>query len=619
MPERTRSSASLRNHSLSKKRRRRKRLVTLGVVGALVLLFLLAILLDSTLYSGKIHAGVTVSGIELGGMTPTEAKIALDERTQGIQKNQVTLASGSKTWTVASEDVGVTIDAATTVGSAMAASRKSNFIVRRFRGFLMYFKHKAVPLDGAVDAGKMAKLVSDIAQSLDVPPISAGLVFEDKKIRIVNGQKGRVVDQKALALQLKTQLLLQHASRLEVPMTVKNPAVLADNFDEALQQAMTMTSDSVTLTNGEDVWTLDTEEIIAYTDFKAETKDGATILVPYLSAEKMAPFIDEVAAKVKSDPVSATFDADGTRAWVVAGVQGKTLDPEKTVEALNAAALSPTHRTAEVVAALKAPKLSTEEAKTMGIQDVLGTYRTVWVGTPDRQINVKITTEYASNVILAPGDEYNFDKQIGPRTAERGYKMAPGIVAPGQLEDVFGGGICQVSTTLFNAAFRAGLAITERKNHSIYIEHYPKGRDATVSAGSPNLRFRNDTEHYILVRGTSDGITTAFVIYGTDDGRKVESQTSDFYDVVLRTVESTTSKSLGMSTTSILVDGQDGKKIKVVRIVTAADGTVIHNDTFISVWPMLPREIEIGAVTATTTTTIKATTTTSGVTTTSGL
>ena len=236
----------------------------------------------------------------------------------------------------------------------------------------------------------------------------------------------------------------------------------------------------------------------------------------------MAPFLDDLAAEVKTDPVSATFKGDGTKAWVVAGgPRQEARSREDGGGAQRRRPRSPTTGRAKVALTLKEPKLTTEEAKAMGIKDKLADYQTEWEGTPDRQTNVKITTQYASNVILAPGEVYDFDEQIGPRTAERGYKLAPGIVGPGQLEDVLGGGICQVSTTLFNAAFFAGLEIVERKNHSIYISHYPKGRDATVSAGGPNLRFRNDTKHYILVRGASDGVTTKFVIYGTDDGRKV--------------------------------------------------------------------------------------------------
>ena len=138
-----------------------------------------------------------------------------------------------------------------------------------------------------------------------------------------------------------------------------------------------------------------------------------------------------------------------------------------------------------------------------------------------------------------------------------------------------------MSTTLFNAAFFAGLEILERKNHSIYISHYPKGRDATVSAGSPNMRFRNDTSHYILVRGSSDGVTTKFVIYGTHDGRTVSYDTTEFYDIIDKTDETTPNTSLVTGSTLIKSEGQAGRSIKVVRTVKAKDGSVIHKSTFV--------------------------------------
>ena len=171
---------------------------------------------------------------------------------------------------------------------------------------------------------------------------------------------------------------------------------------------------------------------------------------------------------------------------------------------------------------------------------------------------------------------------------------------------MFGGGICQVSTTLFNAVFFAGLEVVERKNHSIFIDHYPKGRDATVTADGPNLRFRNDTKHYILVRGASDGVSTTFVVYGTSEGRKVTYTTSDFYDVVARTDVAIPNPKLGPGTTLINTGGQSGRGIKVVRTVKTGSGSVIHRDTFISTWVMIPRQIEVG-----TGTTVKPTSTTS--------
>ena len=153
------------------------------------------------------------------------------------------------------------------------------------------------------------------------------------------------------------------------------------------------------------------------------------------------------------------------------------------------------------------PDFTTEKAKAETFHDSLSTYTTKYVCPANRQTNVRIATQYATNVFLAPGQEFNFDKQIGPRTASRGWKLAPGITGPNTLEDVLGGGICQVSTTMFNAVFEAGLKVTERHNHSIFINHYPLGRDATVTGGGKNLRFVNDTGHYIWIRGTSTGIS----------------------------------------------------------------------------------------------------------------
>ena len=218
-----------------------------------------------------------------------------------------------------------------------------------------------------------------------------------------------------------------------------------------------------------------------------------------------------------------------------AGSEGIKLDEAKTADAITQAALGTSNRVATVVTTDADPELTTAQAQAMGIVEKIESYTTTYVGDPDRQVNVRLTTKYASDVMVPPGGEYNFDKTIGPRTPQRGYLKAPGIVGPGKLEDVYGGGICQVSTTMFNAVFFAGLKVTERVNHSLFISHYPLGRDATVTDGGPNLRWVNDTDNYILVRGSSNGITTTFVLYGTNPHRKVTYTTSSFYNIQPRT------------------------------------------------------------------------------------
>lgn len=598
------------NRRISEKRRRaRRRLAILIAVGSILALFVLAILIDSALYYHKVHAGISVAGHEIGGLTRDEAVAVLTREIDDAESNPIVLTAGSRAWEVMAADVGAKMDVVGAVDTAMNITHESNFFVDFGRRLKLYFSDIDIPLEGTIDTYKMDDLLHMVAQELDNPPIDAGIVIEDGRVRAVEGKKGKVVDQDKLREDLKSLLFTLHATELEVPLVVKEPDVQAEDNREALEQAETMISASVKLTSGDDVWTLSPEKIAGYMDFTSEDQGGVATLVPYLSAKKLGGFFDSISDKIATKPVNATFDSDGKKAWVVPAVVGKKLDREKTAEALTAAALKSSGRSVKAVVTTSEPDRTTEEAEAMGIKEVLGTYTTEYGGTADRQTNVKITTKYASNVLLGPGEVYNFDKQIGARTEERGYKLAKGITGQGKLEDVLGGGICQVSTTLFNAVFVAGLEVLERHNHSLYISHYPDGRDATVTVGGKNLRFRNNTDHYIWIRGRSDGYSTTFNIYGTKDGRKVTSKFSGFTMGEILPDVSVTNSSLSPGKTNILVAGQQARYCEVKRTVTWPNGTK-KSDIFKSYYPAYAKTIEVSTGTTTTTTTAKPTSTT---------
>ena len=339
--------------------------------------------------------------------------------------------------------------------------------------------------------------------------------------------------------------------------------------------------------------------------------DAVLVVDPYYngpsSLEIRREYVEPV-ANLPADataPVNATFKSDGKKAWAELGKMGRELDVEGTMKALTAAALKSSKRTVAVAVAEVEPELTAKKAEEMGIHTALATYKTVFDCPPERQQNVRVTTQYADK-IMAPGEVYNFDKQIGPRTEERGFALAPGIVGKGELEDVLGGGICQVSTTLFNAVFEAGLAIIERHNHSLYIDHYPPGRDATVTDSLKTLKFRNDTDHYIWVHGWSNGIVTIFTIYGTDDGRKVEWSWSGWEFGEKAAVEKYAVEGLSPGRQIIERAGQDERSCTVTRTVTMPDGTILHNgpETYKSEFKMISRIIQVGAQPTTTTTTL---------------
>ncbi len=586
---------------------KKRRLGTTGfwiliAVGAVVAVFVLAILVDSAVYYNKVHAGISVSGIDLGGQTKDEAVASVTSLVDEAGNSPITLTAANKTWTLMPGDAGTSMDVEGAVKAAIAVTRENSFFTDMGTRWKLYFTKQDLPLTGTVDSAKMGGFVAGIAKELDISPVNAGLAIENGRIKVIEGLNGQVVDQASLAEQLSGLLVTLHTTTVEVPIVVKEPDVKAEDNQVAQQQAETMISGDVTVTDGDKSWSVTPDQIASYMGFRSEMKNGVSTLVPFMDATKLQPLLDQIAPDVVKEPVDASFASDGTKAWVVAGKNGEQLDPEATAQAITAATLEPTDRTLKVVVKTKEPDLTTDEAKAMGIKDVLSSYSTTYSCPTPRQINVKLATKYSTDVILAPGQEFNFDKQIGPRTAARGWQLAPGIVGPNQLEDVLGGGICQVSTTMFNAAGNAGLKITERWNHSLYISHYPKGRDATVTAGGKNLRFVNDTDHYIWIRGASTGIKTTITIYGTNDGRKghVTWTVGSFYNVVGQNTVKIADPSMLEGKTKVSDKGQQGKSLKTTRVVTR-NGVVIHSDVWISRWPMYPVTVLVGTATTSTT------------------
>jgi vancomycin resistance protein YoaR len=582
-----------------RRRRGRTRLKILLAVGSLAVAVILAAVVDAAVYSSKVHAGVSVGGVDLAGLTEDEATAALTRYVAEGQDTAIKVTSGGRSWEVTPADVGTEIDVAGGVAAAMQQTRKSNFVVDLVRRFGLYLHGVDIPLKGTYDSAKMGVLLDKLARQIDIPAVSAGLAVVDGDVKVVDGQKGNVVDRDTLRRQLEPLLYSLRAAGVAAPMMVAEPAVLATDTDAALAQAGTMISAPVKLKWGDRVWTLTPEDIAAYMDFSSDDRNGVSTLTAFLSASKMSPLFAGISGLVAKKPVDATFKSDGNKAWVIAGAMGRALDEAATAGALTAAALKTSGRTVKVVVKEVEPELTAKEAEAMGIKVKLAGWVVEHWGVEERQQNVRITTKYAER-ILAPGEIYSFDKQIGPRTEARGFMPAPGIVGEGNLEDVLGGGICQVATTLFNAVFEAGLEIVERHNHTLYFSHYPAGRDATVTNGSKNFMFRNDTAHYIWVHGSSDGITTRFNIYGTKDGREVESTFSGWTYGEEHTVETVPDPALGPGTTVINRAGQSARSCTVTRKVTMPDGSVLHQgpEVYQSVYPMISRVIAVPATAA---------------------
>src|SRR5206468_1571999 len=162
---------------------------------------------------------------------------------------------------------------------------------------------------------------------------------------------------------------------------------------------------------------------------------------------------------------------------------------------------------------------TTRQARALGIHGLVGRYETIYGGDAIRIHNVQLVSRLLDGRLIAPGATFSFNQATGARTAAKGFREAQ-VIINGELQTGLGGGVCQVSTTVFNAAYEAGLKITARTNHALYISHYPLGRDATVNWPDIDLRFVNDTKHWLLLRTFVGSSSLTVTLYGTSPHRK---------------------------------------------------------------------------------------------------
>jgi vancomycin resistance protein YoaR len=299
--------------------------------------------------------------------------------------------------------------------------------------------------------------------------------------------------------------------------------------------------------------------------------------------------------RVERPAHDATFSVNGSRISVVPAQPGLGLDAVGTARAFLNAALKrrPALRVAELPVVEQPAKLSTEAARAMHITGVVGSYTTEYGGIPNRIHNVQLVAHLVDDKLIAPGATFSFNKTTGERNAAKGFLEAP-VIVNGELTTGLGGGVCQVSTTVFNAAFVAGLDITERVNHALYISHYPQGRDATVDYPDVDLKFVNDTGNWLLLRTFVGSSTLTVGLYGTPTDRKVTSSVTPLVVHGKPPVQKTVDPSLKPGEVVVDDPGLPALSTSVTRDVYAPNGKLLHHDTWYSSYRASPKIVRIG-------------------------
>jgi vancomycin resistance protein YoaR len=596
------------------------RLVRIGakIAGAALLLLLVLLLAAGVVFAGsadKVATGVTVAGMNVEGLDAQHAQAALSARAHRLAAQPVPFQAGGKRWPIAPQQIALRVDWEKAVQRALDEGDGPIPLRGLKRLQLRLFGADLQP-SAAYEQDTLEKRLAAIARTVDVRGRQAALVLRDGEPVVVPGEAGRRLDRPAATRAIVAALSGFDRAPVDLPVIVDPPDVTQAAMARVVAQVRTALSAPVGFVYKGVHWSVPPEQIATFLKLP---QDGETSLS--IGGPAARTYFANLAKAVGRAPREVDFEVSTAgRATMIPSRDGKRLDLAATQKAFLTAALSTTDRQAQLVVVSAEPELSTERAKALGITGLVGGYTTYYGGDPNRIHNVQLVATLIDRHLIAPGSTFSFNKTTGERNAAKGFLEAP-VIINGELKSGLGGGVCQVSTTVFNAAYEAGLPIPERHNHALYIDHYPLGRDATVNYPDTDLKFVNDTGHWLLLETIIGSSSLSVRLFGTPVHRRVESHASPLKETGPPTVKKIPDSHLYVGNQVIEEYGQPARSVSVRRLVYDKQGHLLYDTTWYSSYLAEPKVVRVGtkeSPEATQPTTTAPATTTHGTTTAKG-
>ncbi len=495
-------------------RRRDRRWVVTGIVAAAVVVLGGLYVGALWLWAERVPPGTTVAGIEIGGLESAEAVAALEDGLESAATDPLPVSVDDKTASLDPAEAGLAFDAQATVDSV------TGFGLEPGRLWRQLFGGSAVEPVSTVDTAALTTAIEGVTEQLSTPYVDGTVAFVDGELAVTAPADGLTLDLAAAVDRVGAGWLTQ-ARPIELP-TVVDPAVIGQaQLDNAVTQlARPLAEAPVTVAVGGQAPELPVDVLKAAASFvPAEDR-----LELRMDGQLLADAVLARTTGLLTAASNATFTFENGAPAIVPGIPGTMIDPESLATAVADAATS--DRVAEVELVETDPAESTAELEALGIIEVVSEFSTPLTSEPRRTRNITNGASKVNGTLIRPGEEFNLGDVLGPLDAEHGYVQA-GAIVNGQHTDAWGGGLSQMSTTTYNAAYFAGFELVEHRPHSEWFSRYPEGRESTLFTPQINLRWVNNTPYGALMQSWVEGgrvwvrvwSTKYFEVESTTSGR----------------------------------------------------------------------------------------------------
>jgi len=495
-------------------------------------------------YSDKIMPGVSAYGVALGGLTQTQAEQALNDAFTYDDNAVFTFRYGDQFWQMTAGELGITFDVRGTVAQAFSAGHSGNLLNDLGSQASIWLNGRSISPLVRYDQAVTIQKLSTIAAELNRPAVDATITIGDivpqtiPVVTVTPAQTGLALDISTTLSQLG-DALLQLNTGAEIPLIVSESQPFITDASEAAAKIQTALSAPVTLVTDNQQggtlgpWTASVEQIRSVLKLALiPNPDGTQRYDVEADVEPFRSYLEGLAPGLISQPRDGRFlFNDDTRQleMIKDSVNGRALDVDGTLAKLEEAIFNSGNRIVALAFNYNLPRYSSNiTAAELGITQLIAESTTYYSGsTQSRVTNIIEALERFNGLIIAPGEEVSFNTYLGDINPEDGFVQGK-IIFGGRTVEGVGGGVCQVSTTLFRAALKGGFPITERNSHGYRVGFYelngdPPGLDAAIFQPTADFKFVNDTDFYMLIETSifPQDQSIQFRLYSTNPGRQV--------------------------------------------------------------------------------------------------
>lgn len=516
---------------------------TLGILITL-LLFSSGISISWAFMLDKIFPQVSVAGINLSFLNKTQSKQKIDARLNQRLNQTLTLnyqpgtaSQSPQTFEIKLNEDSVNLETDRAINEAFVYGHQK-----------LYTKSVDIPIKINLNS-TLASQIEKIAQSVNVQPIDSGLKVTDQEITVTPSQDGLSLDSDKLKEQITEFINTGKLADSKLPVKVAPPKL---SYNAGLQIKKRLDQIKLTplsLIAPEQTFTLDLSQILSLIDLEntqssvvqtsifgnniniGAVEVGSTEYVDTkltLNEDRLDKYLDSLKVQIDRKMQEPLFALEQTSDPAKPKIkefkppsEGRSLNKALAAEKISQALLTQNQTTVKLPVQIVEPK--NKLTNDLGIKELIGRGVSNFAGSiPNRIFNIGLAASRINGVLIPPGEEFSFVNTVGDITAQTGYKQAY-VIKSGRTVLDDGGGVCQVSTTVFRAALNSGLPITSRTAHAYRVGYYeqgfPPGLDATIYYPSVDFKFKNDTGKHILIQSYTDGLNLFVDLYGTSDGR----------------------------------------------------------------------------------------------------